>query len=243
MPAQHILEPGSVEKMVHFADEHLQVASIAPRLMRLENNQKTNTIDSLGLKITRSRQVLENGAGKSWSDYAISEPATPVFGVSAAVVLYRRSAVIKANGLFDPDYFAYKEDVDLTWRLQLMGCGAVVLNDVVAYHNRSGRPADTKSASAVVDNKKIQSPILRHQSYKNHLALLKTNEQWQNALLDFPWILWYEVKKLVYFLLFDQQTLKGLFTLWQQRKKLRQKRKLIQQAATVSWQQMRQWWK
>jgi GT2 family glycosyltransferase len=239
-----VLEPDTLKKMVQFADENPRAASISPLLMRLECGQKTNIVDSLGLKITRSRKVLELGAGQSWSEKnTFIGQTTQVFGVSAVAVLYRRSAATKAGGLFNPDFFAYKEDIDLAWRLQLVGYEAVVLNDVIVYHDRSGRPNNSFGVVTELINKRKQSALIRYYSYKNHLTMLKTCEQWQNTLLDLPWILWYEVSKLIYFLLFDWYTFGGIVELWRHWKQLQLRRQQVQKAATVSWRQMRKWWK
>jgi len=69
------------------------------------------------------------------------------------------------------------------------------------------------------------------------------NEYWQNWLLDAVFIKWYELKKFIYFLLFDRSVLKGLGEIWQLRKDLKTKRLKIKQLRKISWKEMRQWWK
>ena len=44
----------------------------------------------------------------------------PVWGASGGAVAYRRAALLDA-GSFDEGYFAYLEDVDLSWRLRMRG--------------------------------------------------------------------------------------------------------------------------
>lgn len=72
---------------------------------------------------------------------------------------------------------------------------------------------------------------------------LYKNEYWQNYLLDLPWIKWYELKKFIYFLLFDRGVLKGLGEMWKSRKELKNKKQEIISKRKVSWREIRSWWR
>lgn len=56
-----------------------------------------------------------------------------VFGASGGASLYR-TAMLKDVGLFDEDFFAYYEDVDLSFRAQLAGWKVIYTPKAVAYH-------------------------------------------------------------------------------------------------------------
>lgn len=56
-----------------------------------------------------------------------------VFSPCAAAALYRRDALLEVGG-FDEDYFCYVEDVDLGFRLRLMGYDSVLVPQATAYH-------------------------------------------------------------------------------------------------------------
>jgi GT2 family glycosyltransferase len=58
-----------------------------------------------------------------------------VFGASGGASLYRVS-MLKDIGLFDEDFFAYYEDVDLSFRAQLAGWKVYFNNKAIAYHKR-----------------------------------------------------------------------------------------------------------
>jgi len=60
-----------------------------------------------------------------------------VFGPCAAAALYRRDA-FEAVGGFDESFFCYHEDVDLAFRLRLMGGKAIQVQDAVVHHVGSG---------------------------------------------------------------------------------------------------------
>lgn len=232
-----ILEPDTLQKMVAYLDEHPQAASVAPRMMRLNGGVETDVVDSLGLKILRNRQVMDIFSGSQVPDFAGNQ-SLPVFGVSAALAMYRRSAV--GQTLFDEKYFSYQEDIDLAWRLQLQGFSAAVLTDAVAWHARGQREPDKKTVVAAARSKSQQSYLVRYHSYKNHLATIFKNEQGRNFALDWPWILWYEVGKLGYFLVFDRKVIGGLVELWKNRKLLAAERK-SRLTNAVSSRELRKW--
>lgn len=248
------LTPDCLEKMVKFLDENPKVAAVSPRLMKWNFAESgdlpksfTNQIDALGLKVFRSRRVVEQFIKQTWKGNLENKLPTnqlEVFGISGALPMYRRSAIkqilLPDGQMFDESYHSYKEDVDLAFRLCAHGDKAYVLLDTVAYHDRAGAGPKEMADTAAVENKKKQSELVKYHSYKNHLATLYKNEYWQNFILDFPWILWYELKKFVYFFLFDRRVLSGLKEIFN--KDLAQKRRLIKSLRKIGWQEMRQWW-
>lgn len=60
-----------------------------------------------------------------------------VFSACAAAAVYPKDAFVKVGG-FDDDYFAYLEDVDLGFRLRLLGYKCIFLPDAVVQHVGSG---------------------------------------------------------------------------------------------------------
>jgi GT2 family glycosyltransferase len=59
-----------------------------------------------------------------------------IFGACGGGVMYRRAAWEQTGG-FDERLFMYLEDVDLAWRLQLAGWGAVFAPAARLYHHLS----------------------------------------------------------------------------------------------------------
>ena len=266
------LMPDCLEKLVVFLDREHDVAAVTPRLMKWNfcllkekpgislEESFTDCIDSLGLKVFRSRRVIEKYAGKRWQDlkpkmnlsfhaerFRESGTALEVFGVSGAFPLFRRSSlsyVAFSDGtFFDNDYHAYKEDVDLAFRLRSAGYRSFVLLDTLAYHDRSASGQEDLGDIAASKNKKRQSSWVTYHSYKNHLMTLYKNEYWHNWVLDAVFIKWYELKKFGWFLLFKPSVLKGLGDMMKMRKSLKQKRMEITKKRNVSWKVIRTWWR
>ncbi len=242
-----ILEPDCLEKLVTYMDAHEEIGALSPRLMKwdFKNGDLTDTIDSLGLKVFRNRRVVELYNGWSWnqisSQFDLSEML--VFGVSGALPLYRKSALdaisFTDGTFFDSSYHMYKEDVDVAFRLQSAGFGAAAVTDAVAYHDRSAAGPASQDDHAAVQNKKQQNSMVRYNSYKNHLMNIYKNEYWQNFVLDLPTILWYELKKFVWYAVHDRSVLSGVWEILSMRKKLRGKRSLIRSKRKLNWKQFR----
>ncbi len=258
------LEADCFEKLLAYMEGHADVAAISPRLMRwdfsLVEQQRledsfTEYVDSLGLQVFRNRRVIEQYTQERWSPESInpkmvalqSQENLAVFGVSGALPLFRRRAIhdvsFRDGTFLDASYHSYKEDVDLAYRLQSAGMHAVVLLSAVGYHDRSAAGPKELHDAAALENKKKQSSWVKYHSYKNHLMTLYKNEYGKNVLLDFFPIVWYELKKLVYILLFDRAVLKGVGEIWKLRKSLKEKRLFIIHKRKVSREEIRKWWK
>ncbi len=250
------LAPDCLEKIVKFLDDNSQVTVASPRLMKwnfdllddanILQKSFTDQIDTLGLEVFRNRRVVEKFAGQDWLEVQrkIGQVGSlRVFGLSGALPVFRKSKVeevlFRDGAIFDESYQSYKEDVDLAFRLTAHGSEVYVILDAVAYHDRSASGSKDMSDMVALNNKKTQSEWVKYHSYKNHLMTLYKNEYWQNLILDFPWILWYELKKFVYYLVLNRKVLAGLKEIWKLRKDLKEKRTFIKNNRKLNWQEVR----
>ncbi len=169
-PDMYLL-PDCFSSLVTCLDTHKDTAAVSPRLMRWDfdhlspdNVEKsfTDQIDTLGLRVFRSRRVVDDKTGQSWSGMShlySGKGSIRVFGVSGALPMYRRSSlndVMFSDGtLFDEAYVSYKEDVDLAFRLASHGFASRIVVHTVAYHDRTGAgPKSLRDWSASVYKQK-----------------------------------------------------------------------------------------
>lgn len=273
------LEKECVERLMRFAHGHADAGAFAPRLMRWNFGAveraavarkdavsegtnslrdyamegRTETVDTLGLKVFANRRVVDWMTGRTYTDEALTpyakrrnDGAIEMFGVSGALPLYRVDALARAlcgGELFDSDYGSYKEDVDLAWRLRLAGYRAFTVLDAVAYHDRTAAGPMDRGDVAARANDRTKPEYVRFQSYRNHLLTLFKNELWQNALIDAPHIFWYELKKCAYLLV--RHT--GLcLRVWREVVRLApgvwRKRREVTRHKHVDWIVLRKWW-
>lgn len=103
-------------------------------------------LDGVGDAYHLSGLVWRRGHGTH--DGPEAQHEREVFSPCAAAAMYRRSALRKAGG-FDEDYFCYVEDVDLGFRLRLLGYRCLYVPGSVALHVGSGTSGGQHSEFAV----------------------------------------------------------------------------------------------
>lgn len=120
--------------------------------------------------------------------------ARPIMGASGAMAVYRRSACLAVSPdatLYDPDFFMYKEDVDLAIRLRRGGFSCWFEPAAVAFHRRSIKMVKT-SLLGRLREERLRHPDLRRMMYLN---------QWRLYIYHVSWTL--GARDLVYSFLFE----------------------------------------
>lgn len=132
------MAPDCLQRLMERVLQEETIGSAAPKVFRREGN----ILDSTGMLLQRKRfspaDRGENQEDQGQFDQAEQED---IFGPSAAAALYRREALGEATQgkeVFDEDFFAYYEDVDLAWRLRLLGWRSVYVSSAICRHERKG---------------------------------------------------------------------------------------------------------
>lgn len=196
-----LLDEHFIEKLFYFFEAHPDAGSVSGRLMKWAFPEKTNIIDSLGLCAFKNHRVIDMNGAEVWRSVDDDVEAIEVFGVSGALPMYRAAAlkdVSYHDEIFDEDFFSYKEDVDLAWRLREAGWFSFSVLDAVTHHDRSASgPPDMTDRSAA-QNRKKKSAIANYYSYRNHLMMLFKNYRGEGGVRGFFATAWYEFKKAGY---------------------------------------------
>jgi GT2 family glycosyltransferase len=135
--------PDWLLRMVEVMDSHPNHAIFASRIMDFQHR---DVFDSLGDGYGRSGLSFKL-ASKRRDDGSISEPFD-VFGACAAACFYRRD-LLDHIGLYDEDFFAYMEDVDLCVRARLAGYRCLAVPKATVYHVGSATSGGSASAFSV----------------------------------------------------------------------------------------------
>lgn len=89
------------------------------------------------------------------------DSVTPIFWATGAALMVRSDLYLRAGGL-DKDFFAHMEEIDLCWRILLMGYEIVAIPQGVVYHLGGGSlPAS--------------NPRKTYLNFRNNLLLLHKN--------------------------------------------------------------------
>ena len=124
-------EPGWLAALAAAAQFHPRAGSIASKMLLFDRRDTLHSAgDLMGADgIPRNRGVWQRDEGQYDADVT-------VFGGCGGGVAYRREAWQAAGG-FDERLFMYLEDVDLAWRLRLLGWEAVYAPEARLYHHLS----------------------------------------------------------------------------------------------------------
>lgn len=184
--------PEWLGELVSAADTDQEVGACASRMLFA---QRPEMINSAGIALDRAG-IAWDWRGGQLDDPQEREPAE-VFGACAGAALYRR-AMLEEIGLFDEDFFAYLEDVDLAWRAQWAGWRALSVPTARVLHHHSGTAVEG-------------SPFKNRLLGRNKVWLIAKNYPWPQLVWHLPLILLYDVGSLPYTLIWrgDWQPLRG----------------------------------
>ena len=131
------LAPDCARELIAAVAGEPDVATASPRLYR---DAARTTLDSTGIVLNKHRlRPYDRGEGEPAAGrYEVGEE---IFGATGACLLAKREAIeaLKVEGeLFDEQFFAYYEDVDLAWRAQVLGWRCLYVPEAVACHERRG---------------------------------------------------------------------------------------------------------
>jgi GT2 family glycosyltransferase len=180
------IQKGFIETMLKIIRGGEKIGIVAPKLIRPDGK----TLDSAGHVIYKNRRTIDRGQGEiDTGKYGAVEE---VFSACAAAMLCRREMLedIKLFGeCFDGSFKLYKEDLDLCWRARLRGWKIVYAPDAVAYHERGWGKERSRAGIP---------RWIRRESFKNRYLTMIKNDHFINFLRDMPFIVWHELKALVY---------------------------------------------
>ena len=126
------LEPDWLAHLVHVLQSHAEVVTVTGKML---NYYHRDTIDAAGDELSLNGNAGCRGYGEK--DGAYYDAQCYVFGACAGAAVYRRSLFVDV-GLFDEDFFAWYEDVDLDLRIQLRGGKCMYVPLARCYHKRGG---------------------------------------------------------------------------------------------------------
>jgi GT2 family glycosyltransferase len=165
-----VAEPGWLESLVSALGANPRAGLATPKILLLEQPETINTCGNnlhlTGLTLCR---------GMSFPGSAFTQPAR-VSAISGAAFIIRRD-LFEALGGFDPDFFLYMEDTDLSLRARLVGYHCLNVPDSVVYHDYALRFGPKKTF---------------YQERNRYLMLLK-NYRWLTLLVLSPALLLAEI--------------------------------------------------
>jgi GT2 family glycosyltransferase len=208
-------EPDWLERLMSAAAENPEFVFFGSRmLVAKENDRLDGTADVYhvsGAHWRRSHGLTSNGR-----DLMPEE----IFSPCAAAALYRRDTFVESGG-FDNSFFCYAEDVDLGFRLQLLGYRCLYVPDAVVHHIGSATTGRHSDFSV-------------YHGHRNLVWVYFKNMPWplfwlyipQHILLNLISILWFSLRGQGRVILKAKwDAIKGLPRILRERKKVQANRK------------------
>jgi GT2 family glycosyltransferase len=129
-----VADPEWLENLVKFLDTNPNYGIATPKVASSDGKH----LDSTGDYYTNWGLPYPRGRGET--DIRKYDSQTEIFGGSGAASLYRVS-MLREIGLLDEDFFAYYEDVDISFRAQLAGWKVAYVPQSIVYHelNTTGK--------------------------------------------------------------------------------------------------------
>lgn len=182
-------DPDWLEKLVAGIERHPEAAAVASKILLADGSGRLHTTGD-----TFTWSGLPNSRGVWEIDEGQYDIEDEVFSACAAAALYRRSAIDEARlisgDVFEPDFFMYLEDVDLGWRLRLLGYLNYYIPEARVIHHLSATGGGELASYYVARNgfallernllpgisRQIWSRFLLHQGKQLFKALLHIRE-------------------------------------------------------------------
>ena len=176
------VDPHWLEELVSAAEADPKVGMCSSKMLFLH---RPDIINSTGISLDKAGIAWDRRGGER--DKGEESRPIEVFGPCAGAALYRR-AMLEGVGLFDEDFFAYFEDVDLAWRARLAGWRCLYVPTAKVYH--------LYSATGVEG-----SPFKNYLMGRNKVWMILKNYPTPELFLYLPIIVFYDLISIPYSLL------------------------------------------
>lgn len=141
-----------------------RIGAVSPKLIRAEgpNIEPRSVIDAAGMVVTCSGRHFDRGAGTD--DDGSYDRTAWVFGGTGAAILLRREALndvaYPGEEFLAESFFAYREDAELAWRLQLRSWRCLYVPSAVAAHRRGFRPEAGRRGHVAINRYSVRNRFL-----------------------------------------------------------------------------------
>lgn len=170
------LKSGSINHMLAAFSQGTKVGVVTPKLLRADASLSPlspSVIDAAGMFITPEIRHLDRGSGEE--DLGQYDRQCYVFGATGACLAITTKCILDAAEglmptdlgetpprlqLFDESFFAYREDADLSWRLQWYGWQVLYAPRAVVYHVRRVIPERRRDLPSVLNRFSVRNRFL-----------------------------------------------------------------------------------
>ncbi|MDP8238511.1 MAG: glycosyltransferase family 2 protein [Candidatus Hatepunaea meridiana] len=169
-----IVKPNTVFILYQAMESDNTIAACQPKILSLRDPSKFDYSSACGGKIDLYGFPFARGRIFDTVEYDTGQydNREEIFWGAGSALIIRRDLYNQAGGLEEP-FFAHMEEIDLQWRLQLMGYRIIVVPEGVVHH----------LGAATIRSGSFTKMYLNH---RNNLAMIFRNYGFINLLHYFP---------------------------------------------------------
>ncbi|HZE89044.1 MAG TPA: glycosyltransferase family 2 protein [Verrucomicrobiae bacterium] len=196
--ADAILDPSFIERGLQGFTATHRVGAVSGKILRFDGV----TIDSAGQRLTRARRIVDRGYGTR--DDGRYDAGEEVFSVCGAAALYWRGmidAVSESGAFFDEAFFAFCEDMDVSWRARRAGFRVWYEPSARVRHFRGGSQAGSGGLLGRFFQTARRPAAIRAHIVKNRWLMILKNDSRAALLADLPFVAAWEIGQAAWLLL------------------------------------------
>jgi GT2 family glycosyltransferase len=165
---------GWIEPLVELALNDEKIAACQPKLLSYNHPEYFEYAGAAGGWIDKYSYPFARGRVFDFCelDEGQYDDAVPVFWASGAALFIKASIFHEAKG-FDPYFFAHQEEIDLCWRIQLLGYKIFSCPQSVVYHVGGGTLPKGNSLKTYLNFR------------NNHIMMYKNMYGWRKLYVMF----------------------------------------------------------
>lgn len=121
------VKKGSIKALLDLISSGPEIFSVQAKMLQYDNKE---LIDDVGDEYNLLAWTKKTGENHDSNEYC---EVKEIFSACAGAAMYRKSLLAEI-GMFDDNYFAYMEDVDLAIRSRINGYTNLLCPDAIVYH-------------------------------------------------------------------------------------------------------------
>jgi len=209
-------EPNWLETLMDAAARHPEYSFFGSRMLMADS---PDLLDGVGDVYHVSGLHWREGHGQRVRGNYLHEKE--IFAPCAAAALYRRDIFLEAGG-FDEDYFCYAEDIDLGFRLRLLGYRCLYVPDAVVQHQGSASTGNRSDFSTYHGHRNLVWAYVKNMPGPLFWLYLPLH-----IAMNAATIVWYTLKGRWRVILKSKwDAIRGLSKMWKKRREVQARRVL-----------------
>ncbi|MDZ4171006.1 MAG: glycosyltransferase family 2 protein [Methanobacteriaceae archaeon] len=175
------LEKDCIKNLIKCIDKNENIFAVSSKMIQYHDRNK---IDDAGDEYTILGWTKKVGYGNPQEKYNKNRET---FSACAGAAIYRKS-ILEEIGYFDENFFAYLEDIDLSYRARIHGYHIKYCPEAIAYHIGSG------TTGSRYNEFKIKLAA------RNNFYVPYKNMPWPQLLINLPFLMLGYLIKYIFFL-------------------------------------------